>query len=65
MLCKFLVFEPHGGIWASKLGFGPQSWVLGFKTGIWASRLRFGWDFSLEGRGEMDGQMEEEEGKQE
>ena len=41
---------------------------MGLEAGVWASRLRFGpqgWDFSLEGRGEMDGRMKEEESKQE
>ena len=28
------------GIWASRLGFGPQGWDLGLKAGIWALRLR-------------------------
>ena len=35
------------GVWASRLGFGPQDRDLGLKTGIWASRLEFGpqgWD---------------------
>ena len=31
----------EAGIWASRLGFGPQDWDLGLKTGIWASRLGF------------------------
>ena len=44
----------EGGIYASRLGFGPQGWGLGreggiwawredldLKTGIWASRLGF------------------------
>ena len=30
------------GIWALRLGFGPQDWDLGLKAGIWASRLRYG-----------------------
>ena len=29
------------GIWASRLGFGPQDWDLSLETGIWALRLRF------------------------
>ena len=32
----------EGGIWASRLGFGPQDWNLGLEAGIWASRLRNG-----------------------
>ena len=28
-------------IWALGLGFGPQDWDMGLKTGIWASRLGF------------------------
>ena len=28
-------------IWALRLGFGPQDWDLGLKTGIWDSRLGF------------------------
>ena len=30
------------GIWASRLGFGPQDLDLGLEAGIWASRLRYG-----------------------
>ena len=30
------------GIWALRLGFGPQDWDLGLKARIWASRLRYG-----------------------
>ena len=36
-----------------RLGFGPQDWDLGLKTGIWASRLGF-----------VGGGMEEEEDKE-
>ena len=38
------------GIWASRLGFGPQGWDLGLKVGFWASRLGLGaqgWDLGL------------------
>ena len=37
-------------IWTSRLGFGPQGWVLGLKAGFWAPRLRIGpqdWDMGL------------------
>ena len=27
------------GIWASRLGFGPQGWDMGLQTEIWAWRL--------------------------
>ena len=47
------------GIWALRVGFGPQDWDLGLETGIWASRLRYG----PEGWGE--GGVEEEEEKKE
>ena len=30
------------GIWALRVGFGPQDWDLGLEAGIWASRLRYG-----------------------
>ena len=42
-------------IWAFRLGFGPQDWDFGFKTGIWAPRLGF------EGGGTEE--EEKEEGK--
>ena len=29
----------EAGIWASRLGFGPQGWDLDLKAGIWALRL--------------------------
>ena len=53
-LVSFRDLGIRAGIWASKLGFGPQSWDLGLKVWIWAtrqeifaSRLGFephGWD---------------------
>ena len=46
------------GIWALRLGFGPQDWDLGLEAGIWASRLRYGpggW-----GKGGYKGEEEEE-----
>ena len=48
------------GIWASRLGFGPQGWNLGLKTGIFTSRLEFrpqDWDL----RGGTKKEKEEEE----
>ena len=38
------------GIWASRLGFGPQCWDMGLEAEIWAWRL-----------GEGGGTLEEEE----
>ena len=40
-------FGPESWIWASKLGFGSFGWVLSLKAEIWTSRLGFGpqgWD---------------------
>ena len=45
------------GIWASRLGFGPQGWDLGLDTGIWALRL----GFESEGRGMEEKEKEKEE----
>ena len=42
------------GIWASRLGFGPQGWDMGLEAEIWASRLGGG-----------GGMLEEEEKKKE
>ena len=41
------------GIWASRLGLGPQVWVLGLEAGFGALRLGFGlqgWDLGLKAR---------------
>ena len=37
-----LAFWLEAGIWASRLGFGPQGWDLGLESRIWASSLGFG-----------------------
>ena len=52
------------GIWASRLGFGPQGWDLGLEVGIWASRLGFGprgWALGLRAWGGVMEKEEEEE----
>ena len=43
------------GIWASRLGFGPRGWDMGFEAEIWAWRLG--------GGGYGEGGMEEKEEK--
>ena len=41
------------GIWAARLGLGPEHWDSGLEVEIWASRLGIGpkgWDSGLETR---------------
>ena len=48
-----LAFWLEAGIWASRLGFGPQGWDSGLESRIWASSLGFGprsKDLGLEAR---------------
>ena len=48
-------------MWASRLEFGPQDWVLGLKAGVRASRLRYG----PKGWGEKVAEKEEKKKKKE
>ena len=45
------------GIWASRLGFGPQGWDMGLEAEIWAWRLG-------EGGTNYEEEEEEEEGEE-
>ena len=49
------------GIWALRVGFGPQDWDFGLEAGIWASRLRYGPGGWGEGGTKKEKKEEEEE----
>ena len=49
----------EAGIWALRLGFGPQNWDLGLEAGIWAER----WGRAGTKKEEEEKEKEEEEEK--
>ena len=64
-LLLLLGLDLLAGIWASRMGFGPQGWDLGLQARILAFRLGFGpqrWNFDLDIRIEEEEEKKEEEG---
>ena len=56
-----LGFGPQTGIWALRLGFWPKEWDLGLKDRIWTLRLGFGPQSRIWVGGGMEREKKEKE----